>query len=159
MKTIPLTQGKYAIVDDVDFEWLSQWKWCANKDRNTWYAVRTMHKDEKQIKIMMHREILGLKHGDGMDTDHKDGDGLNNRRENLRTATHAQNMYNQRIRKGTSQFKSVHWNRCAAKWCAQIRVNNRLIYLGYFVSEIEAGLAYDMAAQKYFGEFAKLNVA
>jgi len=157
MKTIPLTQGKAALVDDEDYEWLSQHKWCAVKCPTGWYAMRGVHKDSKCTGVRMHREIL--KPPAGMETDHVDGDGLNNQRYNLRAATHAQNGRNRRKqkRKATSQFKGVSRSWHEAGWTAQIVVKNQYIYLGYFGSEIEAAKEYDVAARKYFGEFANTN--
>jgi hypothetical protein len=156
MRTISLTQGKTALVDDADFEWLSQWKWCARKNHAAWYALRNSSlKTGKARTILMHREISNPPLG--METDHKDHNGLNNQRHNLRVATHAQNMYNQRKRKGTSRFKGVCWHRNRHKWGAHIRIGVRRIHLGYFVSEVEAAQAYDQAARKHFGEFASLN--
>ena len=163
-KEIPLTQGKAAIVDDQDFEWLTRYKWCAHKNRNTFYAIRqSSRKNGKQTKILMHRELLGLKSGDPWECDHKDGDGLNNRRDNLRFATRAQNHQNARSDRlyakhpTSSRFKGVCWHRGCAKWQAQIWVEGRQTHLGYFDSETEAAHAYDDMARKYFGEFARLN--
>lgn len=155
-KLIPVTQGKFAIVDAEDFEWLSRYKWHARKDRHTWYAVRNTYQDGKQKLIFMHREILKLPKG--TETDHKDHDGLNNRRSNIRPATRAQNQHNQNPQKrGTSKFKGVHWCRNERKWRAQIQVEGHRIYCGYYTSEIEAARAYDRAALNFFGEFAYTN--
>lgn len=155
MKEIPLTQGKAAIVDDEDFEWLSQWKWSARKDRSIWYAVRWQkgRMNGKRILLLMHREILHPPIG--METDHKDGNGLNNQRSNLRTATNSQNQQNAKHRKGLSTFKGVSWH--VGKWQSQIRVEGKRLHLGRFSSETEAAFAYDQAAKRYFGEFARTN--
>jgi len=93
----------------------------------------------------------------GMDIDHRDHDGLNCRRENMRICTHIQNMQNKRPIKGILRYKGVSWACWARKWRSQIRVNGKKIHNGYFFSEIEAARAYDRAALKYFGEFAYLN--
>jgi hypothetical protein len=160
-KEIQLTQDKVAIVDDADFEWLNQYKWYANKYRNTFYAVRRVYlgggrKHERSKMILMHREIL--KPPDGIDTDHKDGNGLNNQSGNLRNATKAQNAQNRRAHsRGTSKYKGVSWHRDTNKWLSCIRAKTRYIHLGLFVSEKEAAKAYDKAAKKYFGEFARTN--
>ncbi len=154
-KQIPLTQGKVAIVDDADFEWLNQWKWYACKKHYCWYAVRTQWQDGKNKQIQMHREIL--KPLADMQTDHKDGNGLNNLRNNLRVATGSQNQHNQKPRKATSKYKGVHWHQGEAKWHAQIRMDKQQCHLGVFVCEIEAARAYDAAAVVAFGEFAYTN--
>lgn len=154
---ISLTQGKFAVVDSADFERLNQYKWYAQKHRNTWYAYRNQRKDNgKYTLIAMHREIL--RPLTGMETDHKDGNGLNNRRVNLRTATISQNQHNQRPqKKGISKYKGVSWYRNSHKWRAKIEINGRTISLGYFFCEIEAAKTYDTVARKYFGEFARTN--
>ena len=156
-KEIPLTQGKVAIVDEEDFEWLKQYKWCAIKGGNTFYAVRNGPRvNGRQRFIQMHREILGLKPGDP-GVDHRDGDGLNNRKENLRVAGFAQNAMNSRSRRGTSRFKGVTWHKVNRKWIAQIMYGGKHQYLGSFDSEEEAARAYDERAKELFGEFARLN--
>jgi len=149
-----LTQGKSAVVDDADFEWLSQWKWQAQKVRRTWYAVRTFWKDGKCQTVLMHKEIL---HSRGQ-VDHRDRDGLNNRRGNLRGATHSQQQANSRKREGcTSPFKGVTWDAARGKWRAQIKVFGKGRIIGRFATEEEAAMAYDSAALEQFGEFANPN--
>lgn len=158
MKKIPLTQGKFALVDDADFDWLSQWGWHATTKKNShiFYASRIERRSGKQGTVLMHREILTLT--GAPEVDHRDGDGLNNRRKNLRPATHQQNLANQRIRKGgTSRFKGVCWSERYNKWRVTIKKNYRQLYLGRFSDEIEAARAYDAAALKHFGEFARIN--
>lgn len=154
-KRISLTQGKVAIVDDADYEWLNQWKWRVLKGYDTWYAVRNIYKDGKRTTAKMHREIL--KPPIGVEIDHRDRDGLNNQRYNMRVATHAENAHNRRKQEETSQFKGVTWYRWKTKWLGQIQVKNQRIHLGYFLSQTEAALAYDRAARTYFGEFANTN--
>lgn len=157
MKRIKLTQGKVALVDDEDYEWLNQWKWYASEGRNTFYAFRTGQVCGKNTAIQMHREILGLTLYDGKHTDHIDHNGLNNLKSNLRICTTQQNHYNQNPRKGTSRFKGVCWRKKLKKWSAQIQYKNRQTFLGYFLKEINAALAYDAKARELFGEFAKPN--
>ena len=94
MREIPLTQDKVALIDDEDYERIAAHKWCAIRDRSQWYAARNTQRDGRNTTVRMHREILGLSLGDGMETDHRNGDGLDNRRDNLRVATHAQNQAN-----------------------------------------------------------------
>lgn len=160
MKTIPLTQGKIALVDDADFDWLNQWKWCTFAQRTeNYYAVRQNWNDKtkKSYLLRMHREILGLKHKDGIITDHKNCDGLDNQRHNLRICTNAENLCNQKPKLHSSAFKGVSWNKKAAKWGTYIRSNHKRYFLGYFDSEIEAAKVYDKVAKELFGEFACLN--
>ena len=155
-REIKLTQGQVAIIDDEDYEWLSQWKWYARKSRNIWYAVRQEWENGRQKQIHMHREIL--KPPIGMETDHRDRNGLNNQRNNLRIATRIQNTRNRKANQnGTSTFKGVFWNPAHDKWQAQIRVKRQRIHLGYFPCEMDAARTYDKAAKEYFGEFACIN--
>lgn len=152
MKTIELTQGKVALVDDEDFDYLNQWNWCATsrKNRRRWYACR---RDGSQM-LFMHVVISGIK-----GADHKDNDGLNNQRNNLRPANASQNGGNRGkgVGKKTSKFKGVCWDKSKNKWMASIHFNYKGIFLGRFHKEKDAALAYDAAARKYFGEFAKTN--
>jgi hypothetical protein len=158
MKKIPLTQGKFALVDDEDYEWLSQWKWFAYKGRNTFYAARNRLTKEGPLGIIrMHRCILGLKRGDGIQTDHIDGDGLNNQRKNLRYCTHQENQRNRFQQMGTSRYKGVHWCNRNKRWMAKIFIGKQL-FLGSFINEVDAAIAYNTAATKYFGSYAKLNI-
>lgn len=155
MKTIPLTQGKVALCDDADFEWLSQWKWCAYRQRSRWYACRhTPLPNGRRNLTGMHSLILETPKG--MDTDHIDNDGLNNQRTNLRVCTRAQNLRNQKKR-ASVLFKGVHFIEHQNKWVASITVNRKRLHLGHFDSAIEAAREYDLAANHYFGEFAKTN--
>jgi hypothetical protein len=150
---IPLTQGKVAIVDVADYEWLSQWKWCANNQHGIWYAVRA----KRPELIRMHRVILDAKAGQIVD--HIDGNGLNNRRANIRLCTSHQNSMNMsRQTRGSSRFRGVAWQKTQNVWVARIRDGEKLLYLGRFSDEVKAALAYDAAAQRIFGEFARLNL-
>ena len=158
MKRIKLTQSKYAIVDDEDFERINQFKWCAACEHGYWRAVR--HKKEtngKQIIQRMHRLIMNVPKR--LQVDHRNYDGLDNRKSNLRICTHAENLHNQRPqkRKTSSQYKGVCWYKQGKKWLVKIRSNNRRIYLGCFTNEIAAAYAYDKKAKELFGEFAYLN--
>lgn len=155
MKKIKLTQGKFALVDDEDFEYLSQWKWSASKGNNTFYAQRCFLIDGKKKSISMHREVLKLKPGDGILTDHKDHDGLNNQKSNLRKATYLQNQYNKSA-SGQSKYLGVSFEKDRKKWRARMKVGKIHKCLGRYNSEIEAAVAYDKAA-KQRGEFANLN--
>ena len=155
-KRIPLTQGKFAIVDDADYESLSQYKWHATKPRHIWYAVRTIWQNGKRCHIYMHRVILNP--SPGLQSDHINGDGLDNRRVNLRPCTRSQNLMNARKwAKCSSKWKGVYWQKQAQKWAAQIKAKGKVRHLGLFDSENEACYAYNIAACMYFGEFALLN--
>lgn len=156
-KTIPLSRGKFAIVDDEDFERVNQYKWTYEGGG---YATRQVFKEvegkRKRAKIMMHRFILGLP--DGLCCDHANWDKLDNRRENLRPATHAQNMANRPKRQGcSSQYKGVSWLERDKRWVSCIKVEGRRFHLGNFSDPIAAALAYDVAAYAAWGEYAHVN--
>jgi len=156
MKTIPLSQGKEAVVDDEDYERLAQFKWCALKQGNTFYARRNVHTPAGWTLASMHRMIL--KPPNNMQCDHIDGNGLNNQRANLRACTRAENTCNQRPQVGcASRFKGVAWHKAAQKWQAQIQNVGKQMHLGYFTDEVDAARAYDAAARELFGEFARPN--
>lgn len=159
MKQIELTQRKVALVDDADYEWLNQFKWFAQQHRNTWYAGRHSHQiGSKKVNVKMHREILGLAPGAKGLSDHRDGNGLNNQRSNLRVCTAAENSQNRRPKKHTSsKFKGVSWDKGERKWVAYIQHQKKMMTLGYFKNEAEAARTYDKKAKELFGEFAWLN--
>ena len=156
MIEISLTQGMVAFIDDEDFELVSQYKWGANRDGNTYYAAtNTSRKQPPRKHIKMHRLIMGAK--DGQLVDHINFNGLDNRKENLRFATVAENSHRQAVIKGKSKYRGVCWDKARDKWVSRIRFNHTRITLGHFTSEIDAAKAYDAAASKYFGEFAFRN--
>jgi hypothetical protein len=165
MKEIPLTQGKVALVDDSDFALLSVFRWRAVRVRSgvseKWYAVRSVkvagEPNRRQARRYLHREILGLLERMGLEVDHLNGDGLDNRRSNLRCATAAQNQHNQRKTRGGSSYKGVHFHQRKRKWRAVIYRNSAQHFLGEFFSEEDAARAYDAAAREHFGEFACVN--
>ena len=165
MKEIQLTQGYVALVDDEDFKRCMEGpKWYAlvvhRKDGSiaTVYAVRNMRRaDGKKRPQYLHRFILGVTDPD-VDVDHKDHNGLNNSRSNLRLATVLQNMHNKRMHIGSvSGCKGVCWDTLGRKWKAQICINGKQTYLGMSISKGEAKEMYDAAALKHFGEFAFTN--
>lgn len=154
MREIPLTKGKVALVSDEDYEWLMKWKWIASKAYNNWYAKRWDYKNGKQ-QIKMHREILGVTDPSVL-VDHKDSDGLNNQRDNLRTATHSQNSFNRPSNRGsTSIYKGV--SASDKGFHVEIRANNTRHYIGTFQDEAEAARHYNAWAVKLHGEYAVLN--
>ncbi len=154
-REIGLTQGKVAVVDDDDFDCLNQYKWQAHNNYGYgWYAVRCSYGPRKRT-IFMHRQVLGLRRGKL--ADHINGNGLDNRRSNLRLCTHSQNSANHQKRKGKSKYNGVCWCKQYQKWRARICVDYKRIHLGRYDTEIEAAAAYDVAAVKHFGEFARLN--
>jgi len=151
-KLIPLTQGKFAIVDADDYDELSRYKWHVNKGGRTYYA--SSQKKGKAIK--MHRLIAGAPKG--LFVDHINHNGLDNRKRNLRLCTRLENIRNQLPRRGgSSQYKGVCWRKREKKFVATICVDGKKLYLGYFDDEIEAAKAYDKKAKELFGQFAYLN--
>lgn len=153
MIEILLTRGYSTVVDDEDYYELSQYRWHTQTGKqDTIYAARK----EDGKHILMHRQILCAT--DGILVDHKDGNGLNNRRANLRFATKGQNQANSRTRDNkTSRFRGVCWHNNRAKWIAQINTPYGAKNLDGFDNEEDAAKAYDKAALKRFGEFARLN--
>ena len=151
-KLIPLTQDKFAIVDAEDYEWLNQHKWHVLKHGRTEYAGS--YQDGKYIK--MHRVLLSAPAG--LVVDHRDGNGLNNRKSNLRLCTHQENIYNQRPRLGAkSRFRGVCWHKRRRRYEARIQKEGKRYSLGSFADEIEAAVVYDIKAMELFGEFAYFN--
>lgn len=145
-KLIPVGKHAHAIVDDEDYETLSKWKWSPYGRR---YAATG------KLKVKM--EWMILKPPEGKQIDHKNGNGLDNRRENLRTCTQKQNARNRRapqIPGKSSRFKGVRFRPERGKWSAYVGTRE---WLGIYGSEEEAALAYNLAAMRHFGEFAQLN--
>jgi len=162
MKEIPLTRGYVALVDDADFERVSQHKWHAqthyrgNKVSRVYVLRHVRRADGTWTTQLLHRFILEAE--SGLDVDHIDGNGLNNTRGNIRVCTHSENLRNQKPRSGCSSlFKGVGWNRRGEMWQAYITVNGKMTHLGLFADEHEAAQAYDVAARERFGVFARVN--
>jgi hypothetical protein len=158
MKTIQLTKGYAAVVDDADFERLSHFMWRVldNPKKRTKYATTIIKVGPKRYRtVLMHRMILNAQ--SGRLVDHWDGDGLHNWRTNLRYCSNRQNAQNKRgDRETTSQFKGVHLMR-NGKWRSSINTEEGKKHIGVFVRELDAATAYDAAARRCFGAFARTN--
>lgn len=150
MKLIQLTQGKRAKIDDRDLERVALFRWHATYADGRWYACSR----RRGKKLYMHRLILGLLVTE--DIDHRDGDGLNNQRRNLRKATTQQNQANRGPTAHSSVYKGVFRSH-TGKWRAQIYFNYRSTHIGYFKTEMAAARAYDKKAVELFGKFARTN--
>jgi len=157
-RRIPLTQGRFAIVDPQDYERLSKYKWrlCRTKGKKVLYAERSMRlPGGKYSRQLMHRQLI--KAPEGYIIDHVNGSGLDNRQANLRLATVAQNAWNSNKRNPRSGYKGVCFAKDKGLWRAVIVCHGRRIHIGYFRDKIAAARAYDAAAKKYYKEFARLN--
>ena len=151
---ITLTQGRTAIIDAADIHLVDAWCWSAFSQTHTEYARRSGGIGTKKRTVLLHRELMG--EPDGLQIDHRDGDGLNNRRSNLRVATRSQNMHNRSAYcNNKSGFKGVDFRKEGGKWRAKIRINNKEKHLGMFDSPEEAHEAYCRASEKYHGEFGR----
>lgn len=157
-KQIQLSKGKFATVDEEDFEYLNQWKWYVNSDG---YAVRSERFKTESGRIStrtirMHRVIAQAP--PTYEVDHKFGDRLDNRKQNLRICTQSENCMNKTLSsKNSSGFKGIMWHKRNLRWIARIKVNGKLIHLGSFTCKIQAAKAYNEAAINHFGNFANLN--
>jgi len=147
---IPITQGFVAIISACDYELVSRFRWRILKTGATNYAQSGGGHGKESI--LMHRLILG--HCvDGKVCDHRDGNGLNNKRSNLRPATHAQNIANSKRRIATSKYRGVSWCKDRNKWMANIFINGKTVNLGRYSTELQAWAAYLKAAKKRYGQF------
>jgi hypothetical protein len=156
MKFIKLTQGQVAIIDDEDYELLSEYKWYAVKIKGGFYARRSLSAHGKSYKhIMMHRVIMGVDE-ESIFVDHRDRNGLNNQKLNLRVATVSQNACNKLMPKNQTGYKGVYCKN-GTFFYATVRLNGKSIYLGSSKDVLVCAKMYNDAAIKYFGEFAKLN--
>lgn len=155
VKQIPISRGFYALVDDADYDAvIAAGPWHVNPGGRTVYAQRNTVNDGRKTTQSMHRFLV-----DAETVDHVDGDGLNNQRSNLRAASRAGNAHNRKVRRdSTSGFKGVHRNGPSGlPWRAQICVAGKKKHLGLYATPAAAAAAYDEAARKHYGEFARLN--
>lgn len=155
-KSIPLTQGLFAIVDEEDFDQLNLYKWYASKRSNGGYVAM---RDERKRgvyhrHIYMHREIMKTP-SDQM-TDHRNGDGLNNQKCNLRNCSRKENQRNKRRMSSlnSSGVRGIFWEKSCNRWRAQISIDNKNKHLGVFKSKEDAQAVYIEASKSIYGEFS-----
>jgi len=155
-----MSQPRYAKVDAADYKRLKRYEWVADKNGNRFYARRHTvgGKGKNGTLVYLHQEIIDVPKG--MVIDHINHDAMDNRRSNLRAATHSQNMWNKSKQRGnyTSIYKGVAWYQKTGKWRARIYYNGKEILIGYFDDEKAAAMAYDEKAKELFGEFAAPNL-
>jgi hypothetical protein len=157
-RRIYLGEGVWTVLDEQDYYRLGHFKWTVIGDSGKFYAVRSVKVGQVKTKTLrLHREIMNPPKRRLVD--HKNGDSLDNRRDNLRLATRAQNVHNRRKTKSktSSRFIGVFYEKRYHYWVAKIEHKGKVIWLGSFKSEVEAAKAYDRAALKLRGEFARLN--
>lgn len=160
MKEIKLNNNLVAFVSDEDYEWLSQWKWYGLRYKHTTYAVRTEYKKDSENRrifkrVWMHRLILNLTDRK-IQGDHKDRNGLNNQRDNLRVATQSQNNAN-RNKNSSSQYLGISYYKKRKAWRVSIRTPHGHRHSNDIKNETEAALLYNKWATEIHGEFANLN--
>lgn len=161
MKKILINSERFGnheiLIDDCDYELVSQYRWHVHKNKNTFYACHSFRNKFGKDKgvLYMHKLIIGT---EGV-VDHADGNGLNNQRLNLRKCSYSQNNANLKSRKNaSSKFLGVSWSSKYLKWRATIQKNYKSKSLGFFENEIDAAKAYNIEAKKLHGEFANLNI-
>jgi len=161
-RLVSLTQDQFAIVDSCDYDFVNQWKWYASKVPTKigylWYVMRKTRGPNRKT-LMLHRVLaahIGLPYSE--EYDHRDNNPLNNARSNLRPSSRSNQRGNTRKSPGkSSRHKGVSWAKDRLRWRPGIKIHGKRIGLGDYVDEDDAGRAYDVAAKKYFGAFARLN--
>ncbi|MCR5488375.1 MAG: HNH endonuclease [Lachnospiraceae bacterium] len=158
MKEIKISQGHVALVDDEDYERLSQYSWQWD-EHGAGYAGRHIRRNGKCVHIIMHREIMNAP--EGVQIDHINGNGLDNRKSNLRFANVQKNSFNRKkpAVKCTSVFKGVLQRKGVDYWLARIKYNDKHVELGRFRTQEEAAAAYNFASEIFFGEYRRENVS
>jgi hypothetical protein len=156
-RKISLGEGQFAILDALDYYRYCAFKWTMGGQGSVVYAVRSTKIGAKITTRRLHREIMNAPKG--LLVDHANGNTLDNRRANLRLATHFQNTCNRRKIKSktSSRFIGLYWEKKSSRWVTHIKDHGKRIYLGRFKSEFDAARAYDHAARMYHKEFAQLN--
>ena len=157
-RKIYLGEGEWTIVEPMDYYRLKNFNWYIGGNGKEFYAFRNVKAGPGKTKMVsMHREIM--RPPGHLLVDHRNNNTLDNRRANLRLASHSENSYNRPKTKAktTSQYIGIYLEKRTGRWTVKIRANGKRLWLGRFESEIEAAKAYDAAAKKYHGEFARLN--
>lgn len=155
-KEIECTKGKVALVDDDDYPLVSQFRWFSwVSSSGTWYARRTVTDGSGRGSASMHRTIMCPP--DNLDVDHINGDGMDNRRENLRVCTTKQNCANTKLPLPKSGYRGVYYDADRRRWLAQVTINGRSKVVGRFKSPSQAAISRDLAAYELYGDFAVLN--
>lgn len=156
---LQLTKGKVALIDREDYERVSEYKWHTHKGAGGYLYGGTFTKSHEgsRSRILLHRFINNTP--DGYETDHINGDTLDNRKCNLRTVTRSENQHNSKLRSdSTSGYKGVSWHKASNKWRVRINKDGRSVFTDYFTDIKEAALAYNLHATSLFGSYAKINI-
>lgn len=161
MRIITINSPKFGshevFVDDADYERIVSFKWVVRIRRGAKYALRNIRTADCRSSREMHKEIMGDL-PKGFVWDHRDGNGLNNCRSNLRPATRSQNNFNvHRQPIFSSRYRGVWWDSLTQRWRSKIVFNGKKVHIGYFKDEMQAAVARDIACLKHHGEFAVLN--
>lgn len=155
---IPLSQGKVATCDESDYHLVAFYNWHCWNDGKTFYVARSVTvSPHVYTEVLLHRHILSVDNSK-IEVDHRDGNGLNNCRSNLRVCSKSQNLMNASLSvDSASGYKGVNWHKHVGKWCARIEFSGKRVSLGYFDDKELAAKAYDKAVVEYHGDFGKRN--